>query len=160
MRTPPTAEVVIDAPLAAVWETMLDTAAYPQWNPFVVRADCPQPARVGDPIRLTVRWANGRTATSPERITVLDPPATGPDGTCRAALAYVYEGLPARLGLVRGTRSQRLEQEAGGPTRYSTVEDFRGPLVPLAGPGRVEEGFRRHAEALRAQVERGVRRPS
>lgn len=160
MRTQPAAEVVIDAPLAAVWATMLDTAAYPQWNPFVIRAECPRPAQVGDPIRLTVRWANGRTATSPERITVLDPPATGRDGTTRATLAYVYEGLPARLGLVRGTRWQRLEQEAGGPTRYSTVEEFRGPLVALAGPGRVEEGFRRHAEALRARVERTVRRPS
>lgn len=160
MTAQPRAVVVIDAPLTAVWETMLDTAAYPGWNPFVVRAECPRPAQVGDPIRLTVRWASGRTATSPERISVLDPPATGADGTSRATLACVYEGLLARLGLVRGTRWQHLEQEAGGPTRYTTVEELRGPLVPLAGPGRVQEGFRRHAEALRAQVERGVRRPS
>jgi hypothetical protein len=68
-------------------------------------------------------------------------------------LAYVYEGLPARLGLVRGTRYQRLSQVDGGPTVYDTVEEFSGPLVPFAGPARVAEGFRRHAEALRARCE-------
>jgi hypothetical protein len=51
---------------------------------------------------LHVRWANGRTTTSPERISVVDPPHDE-DGVRRATLAYVYEGLPAKLGLVKGT---------------------------------------------------------
>ena len=76
-----------------------------------------------------------------------------PEPERRATLAYVYEGLPARLGLVRGTRFQRLTQRAGGPTIYDTVEEFSGPLVPLAGPARVEAGFKRHAEALKARAE-------
>jgi hypothetical protein len=80
-------------------------------------------------------------------------------GTRRAALAYVYEGVPAKLGLVRGTRWQHLWQDGDGPTRYWTVELFRGPLVPLAGPARVEAGFRSHAEALRARAEE-LSRPS
>ena len=79
------------------------------------------------------------------------------DGVRRATLAYVYEGLPAKLGLVRGTRHQRLSQAPGGPTRYETVEEFSGPLVPLAGPKRVEDGFRRHAEALKARCEQSTR---
>jgi hypothetical protein len=33
------------------------------------------------------------------------------------------------------------------------VEEFSGPLVALAGPRRVEDGFRRHAEALRIRCE-------
>ena len=111
-----------------------------------------QPPKVGDPIKLHVRWANGRGTTSPERITEIDPPHDDGD-VRRATLAYVYEGLPSKLGLVRGTRYQRLSQPDGGPTTYETVEEFSGPLVPLAGPKRVEDGFRRHAEALKARCE-------
>jgi hypothetical protein len=41
----------------------------------------------------------------------------------------------------------------GGPTVYDTVEEFSGPLVALAGPARVADGFRRHAEALKHRAE-------
>ncbi|MDP3894346.1 SRPBCC domain-containing protein [Nocardioides sp.] len=154
MRIDVEAATQIDAPLDLVWEIMLDTPAYGGWNPFVVRADCPQPPSVGDPITLFVAWAGkeGRTR-SPERISVLDHPSTGPDGVTRATLAYVYEGLPARLGLVRGTRYQRLTQAPGEPTAYATVEEFSGPLVRLAAPGRVADGFERHAVALKQRAE-------
>ncbi len=151
----PRASVVIDAPLETVWAVMLDTASYAEWNPFVVRADCPSPPSPGDPIVLHVRWANGTGTRSPERVSVIEPPAADQDGVVRATLSYVYEGLPARLGLVRGTRHQRLTQHPGGPTEYDTVEEFSGPLVRFAGPGRVAEGFRRHAEALKARAESG-----
>jgi len=149
----PSARIEIDAPIAVVWRVVLDTDAYDEWNPFVVRAETAQPPAVGNPIRLHVRWANGGRTTSPERITAIEPPTTSPDGTTTALLSYVYEGLPSRLGLVRGVRHQRLSQAAGCPTVYDTVEEFRGPLVRLAGPGRVADGFRRHAEALRLRAE-------
>lgn len=149
----PGATVSIDAPLERVWAVMMDTAAYGEWNPFVFRAECPTPPQQGDPIVLHVRWPDGRTTRSPERISLVEPPYADGD-LRRATLAYVYEGLPARIGLVRGTRFQRLTQAPGGPTIYDTVEEFSGPLVPLAGPARVADGFRRHAEALKAWCER------
>ncbi|MDQ4053416.1 MAG: SRPBCC domain-containing protein, partial [Actinomycetota bacterium] len=148
----PSASITIDAPLARVWEVMLDTASYAEWNPFVERAETPTPAAVGNPIVLHVRWANGRTTRSPERISAIEPPARN-DGVTTARLSYVFEGWPARLGLVRGTRHQRLTQRPGGPTAYDTVEEFSGPLVPLAGAGRVADGFRRHAEGLKRRAE-------
>lgn len=149
----PAASARIDAPLATVWAVMLDTASYADWNPFVERIETDGPPEVGGPIVLHVRWADGSTARSPERITALEPPATAADGTTTATLAYVYEGLAAKLGLVRGTRYQRLAQRPGGPTEYHTVEEFSGPLVRLAGPGRVAEGFARHAAALKRRAE-------
>ena len=152
--THPRAAIEIDAALDEVWAVMLDTASYADWNPFVVRAECAAVPQVGDPILLHVRWANGRGTTSPERISVLEAPHDDEEGVRRATLAYVYEGLPAKLGLVRGTRHQRLSQAPDGPTRYETVEEFSGPLVRLAGPKRVEDGFRRHAEALKRRCER------
>jgi hypothetical protein len=148
----PAASVSIHAPLDTVWAVMTDVAAYGEWNPFVHRVECPTPPRPGDAIVLHVRWPHGRSSVSPERISLVEPPYQD-EATRRAALAYSYEGLPSRLGLVRGTRYQRLSQVAGGVTVYDTVEEFSGPLVPLAGPARVAEGFRRHAEALKVRAE-------
>ena len=148
----PRASIDIDAPLDVVWTVMLETAKYGEWNPFIERAECSYPPKPGDPIVLHVRWANGRTTRSPERVTVVDHPAEV-DGVCRATLGYRYEGIGSKLGLVQGTRWQRLSQAPGGLTTYDTVEEFSGPLVKLAGPARVEEGFRRHAEALKRRAE-------
>jgi hypothetical protein len=91
-------------------------------------------------------------ATPSERITAVVAPYVDEAGVRRACLAYVYEGLPSKLGLLKGTRWQQLAQ-GDGATRYETVEIFSGPLVRLAGPGRVADGFRRHAEALKARAE-------
>lgn len=152
----PRARIEIDAALETVWAVMTDLPRYGEWNSFLFRADCAEEPRAGAPIRLHVRWTNGRTSTSPERISRIDPPATR-DGVRTARLEYVYEGLPARLGLVRGTRIQELSQEPGGPTVYDTVELFTGPLVRLAGPSRVAEGFHRHATDLKARAEQESR---
>lgn len=156
----PSASIDIDAPLDQVWAIMLDTERYGEWNPFVERAETAQPAAVGNPIVLHVVWANGSRTRSPERITALDGPTTDASGTTTARMSYVYEGLPARLGLVRGVRHQVLTQRPGGPTSYETVEEFRGPLVRLAGPGRVADGFRRHAEGLKRRAEGRAPSPS
>ncbi len=152
MSARPGASVTIDAPLDLVWRIMLDTEKYAEWNPFVERADTPSPPVVGNPIVLHVRWANGRAVMSPERITLIEPPATT-DGVTIAHLAYEYEGWPSKLRLLSATRHQRLTQKGGGPTTYDTVEEFSGPLVRLAGPKRVEDGFRRHADALKKRAE-------
>lgn len=152
----PSALIDIDAPLEVVWQVMLDTDAYAEWNPFVERAETPSPPTVGNPIVLRVRWANGRTTRSPEAITAIEPPSAAADGTTTARLSYEYRGWPARLGLVRGTRHQRLTQRPGTPTTYHTVEEFSGALVRFAGPARVADGFRRHAEGLKARAESQV----
>jgi len=151
-RTSPSASIVIDAPLAEVWAIMLDTPQYAAWNPFVVRVETAGPPVAGNPIVLHVRWAGGGTARSPERVSEVSDPQRR-DGVTTALLSYVYEGLPARLGLVRGVRHQRLTQHDGGPTTYDTVEEFSGPLVRLAGPARVADGFARHAAGLKARAE-------
>lgn len=153
MGANPRASTQIDAPIDVVWSVMLDTAAYGEWNPFLFRVECPTPPSEGDPIVLHVRWPNGKTTRSPERIKLVEGPTTGQDGVRRATLAYDYEGLPSKLRLVQGRRYQRLTQRPGEPTTYDTVEEFSGPLVRFAGPDRVEAGFRQHATALKSRAE-------
>jgi uncharacterized protein YndB with AHSA1/START domain len=157
MGSNPAAEVEIAAPIDVVWSVMLDTDHYPEWNPFITEVESDGPPEVGRALRLHVAFTGGKQVVSPERITAVEPPA-GSGSRREARLSYVYEGWPSRLRLVRGVRHQRLTQHDGGTTRYETVEEFSGPLVPLAGPDRVAEGFRRHAEALKERAESLARR--
>jgi hypothetical protein len=148
----------IHAPIEKVWATMIDVARYREWNPFIVAVETPDPAlRVGSPVLLDVRWGRGGGTRSPEVISRMDPPAPtgGAVGARSARLEYTYAAWLARLGLVRGTRVQTIAQEPGGPTTYATSEEFHGLLargVPLA---KVQDGFERHARALKTRVEGG-----
>ena len=152
MSARPAASVSIDAPLDLVWQVMLDTAAYGEWNPFVYQVECPSPAQVGDPITLHVRWANGKRTTSPERITIIEAPHED-GGATTAMLAYEFVGWPDKVGLVHSVRYQRITQVPGGPTVYDTHQDLTGPLVRFAGPARIVDGFERHAAGLKQRAE-------
>ncbi|WP_372734316.1 SRPBCC domain-containing protein [Nocardioides sp.] len=150
--THPRASIKIDAPLETVWAVMLDIDSYGEWNPFLFRAETASPPAVGNPIVLHVRWPNGKTTRSPERITAIDAPTTE-NGVTTACLSYVYAGLPSKLRMLSATRHQRLRQEPGGPTIYDTVEEFAGPFVRFAGPDRVTDGFEKHAAGLKKRAE-------
>jgi hypothetical protein len=144
----------VDAPLDEVWAVMMDTAQYPAWNPFVARIDAPPgPLVVGTPLRLHVRWADGGQVVSPEEVEGISPPHDE-DSVRRAVLAYRYTGVPARFGLLRCTRVQTLEQRPGGATTYRSTEHFHGLLARAVPLAKVQDGFARHARALKGRVER------
>lgn len=143
----------IDAPAELIWRVMLDLDSYGSWNPFIIRVDRPngRAAQVGDAITLHVRFGGGRLVASRERITTISAPAQA-GGVVRALLEYEFYGRLHGAGLVRGRRSQVLEQ-AGGSTVYRTSEQFRGVLAFAVPLGAVRDGFRRHADALRLHAE-------
>lgn len=144
------AETTIGAPIHLVWDVMLDAGAYPQWNPFIVRFDLlggGEPA-VGDRIRLHVEWHTGGRTRATERITAIEPPTDGV-----ALLEYAYGGPIAALGLVRGRRQQRLTALDAGTTRYTTDETLTGWASRFAPIAKVQDGFERHAAALRERAE-------
>ena len=151
-KTRPSASIEIDAPIDLVWRIMLDTASYGEWNPFIERVDIDRAPAAGVPVVLHVRWANGKTSSSPERITTVQDPANG-EGAQNARLTYEFEGWPHRLGLVHSTRHQTLTQAPGGPTVYDTVMHLSGPMVRFAGPDRITDGLQRHAAGLKARAE-------
>jgi hypothetical protein len=144
---------VIEAPIDLVWSVMLDTERYGEWNPFIVRIDRPEdrPLVVGDEIELHVVWHTGGKVTSRERVRTLE----GPDQHHgrRALLEYEFHGLVGALGLVRGRRIQELSRIDGGVTAYNTRERLKGPLAWAAPLGRVQDGFDRHARALKERAE-------
>lgn len=147
------AGAVIEAPIELVWDVMLDTERYPEWNPFVVRIDRPRarPIQVRDPIVLHVRWLTGGHTTSSERVTVIDPPEDN-EGR-RALLEYQYHGFLYGPGLVRGRRKQELTRLDDTATSYSTFEHLKGALAWAAPISKVRDGFERHASALKTRAE-------
>ncbi len=144
----------IDAPIATVWQAMVELQRYHEWNPFIVGVETADAiAHVGTRMLLDVRWGRGGGTRSPEMVSRLDAPAPAPGGGMHAQLDYVYLGLPARLGLVRGTRVQTVAQTAGGPTRYETREQFSGLMAAGVPLRKVQDGFERHGRALKQRAE-------
>ena len=111
----------------------------------------PLAAQVGDPIKLHVRWANGRTTTSPERITRLEHPFHEDGLQQRGCPTSTKARRTPQAGAER--RDQWLSQDDGGPTLYETRQDLTGPMVRFAGPARIIDGFERHAQGLKARAE-------
>ena len=142
------ASVEIAAPIERVWQIMIDTARYGEWNPFVVRVD--GEARLDARLVLHVRWPSGGGTRSVERVTQLDPPSGG-----RATLIYRFTGVLASIGGVTGSRVQSLEAD-GARTRYHTREEFRGWLTWALPLAKVKAGFEAHATALKRHAERGA----
>jgi hypothetical protein len=155
---PPIAEtsIEIDAPIALVWSIMTEARSYRDWNPFVVELTAPSGQLVvGGAIVLDVRWRHGGGARTVEVVSRLDAPAViDGDGTRRAVMEYRYTGWLPRLWLVRGSREQSLEQRSGGATVYRTREAFKGLLAGAVPLAKVQDGFQRHAEALKRRAER------
>lgn len=151
---PPVAEarLPIDAPIEVVWRVLTDVAAYPAWNPFVVRVDGPV-ASLGDRFVLHVRWADGGATTAGETLTTLDAPTVGADGVARATFAYRFTEPLATFHLVRATRTQTLEQAPGGPTLYHSHEGFTGLFAAFVPLARVRVGMDAMAAALKAHAE-------
>ncbi len=151
------ASITIWAPIERVWSVIIELSRYRDWNPFIYDVvNAPEELSVGSRFLLRVRWADGTTAESWETTTHLAPPTHTSQAPTSAMLAYRYSSWLARVGLVRATREQHLLQKVGeAATHYSTRETFHGPLARFLPLANVEEGFQRHARALKQHAESG-----
>jgi hypothetical protein len=148
-----TAAIDIDAPIDVVWSVILDLKSYPEWNPFIFHVThLPDSLVIGSRFLLHVRWANGTTATSWETATQIIPPSIKNDEHT-AMLTYRYSSWLAQSGLVRATREQYLSQLDGQLTSYRTQETFHGILRAFLSLSAVQDGFQRHADALKQRAE-------
>jgi hypothetical protein len=135
-------EIEIDAPPAAVWAVLTDTAAYPEWNPFVRRLD--GDLREGARLEVEIAPPGGRAMTFRPTVVALE------DGVELRWLGRLL--LP---GLFDGEHRFLVEPLPGGRTLLVQAERFRGLLVrPLAGALRkTAAGFAQMDEALKARAE-------
>jgi hypothetical protein len=132
--------IAIPASASAVWDTLLDTDRYPQWNPFITSVS----GTVGTGQRLLVRIAppGGRAMTFKPTVTVVE---TG------HRLEWLGRmGVP---GLFDGRHSFTLES-VDDTTWLVQAEEFSGVLTPVAGKllRHTAAGFAAMNIALRDRV--------
>ncbi len=146
MGTTLMSHIDIDADPRQVWRVLADLSAYPEWNPFIVRAE----GRLEAGSRLTLRMqpVGGRGATlKPTVIEAVDGARLRWRGTV---------GIP---GLLDAEHEFRLTDRDGGGTRLHQDERFHGLLVPLVSKSlhrRTLPAFSAMNEALKRRVEQAV----
>jgi hypothetical protein len=139
-------QVDVDATPERVWQVLTDFAAYPQWNPFIVRAE--GDARRGERLTLRMQPAGGRAVTF--RPTVLE---AAPGRRLR------WLGNLLVNGVFDGEHSFTIEPLGEGRARLVQQEDFRGLLVPLMARSldrRTLPAFEQMNQALKHRAEQPV----
>lgn len=111
--------VEIDAPPSRVWDVLVDLAAYPEWNPFIVEAS--GTLAVGETLSLRMALP-GREPTAVEpRLLVVDPERE-----------LRWKGRVLIPGLFDGEHAFVLTPIDDGRTRFDQSERFGGILLPIA----------------------------
>jgi hypothetical protein len=132
--------VLVEAPVAAVWAVLTDTAAYPDWNPFITELTGDLVA--GSRLRARIAPPGGRSMVFRPTVTVVE--------TGRRFEWLGHLGVP---GVFDGRHSFTLEP-VGDATRVVQAEEFSGALAPFTGSmlRRTQQGFAAMNEALRERV--------
>lgn len=133
----------IDAPPAAVWAVLADTAAYGEWNPFIPRLEGDW--RVGAKLSALVATpGGGRPRTFEQTVLAVQP---------GRELRWIVRVLVP--GLLDGVHSFGLQPLPAGGTRFTQVERFRGLLVRLLGRqiDKTQLGMEQMNGALKRRVE-------
>ncbi len=141
--------VDIDAPVARVWEIMVDFERYPEWNPLNRFFRLDTHAEAGQTVTFGPRWGPYDRATlgepgftQRETLTVWAP---------HCCLAYATISR-----LVNAERVQYLAPIGANRTRYLTYERTSGILAPVVRrlyARRIIEGFTANGLALKRRAE-------
>lgn len=112
-----TATTRIDAPAPTVWGILVDTAAYPSWNPFVRRLE--GRLAVGERITVAMKPADDEQVLHP-RVVEVDP------GRSFSWLGRV--GIP---GVLDGRHTFTVQPDGPGGCVLVQDERLSGALVPF-----------------------------
>jgi hypothetical protein len=134
------ASVEIEASAERVWGALTDFESYPDWNPFIVRAD--GQATVDSTLRNTL-VNNGSRMDFEPTVLVADP---------ERELRWIGRfGMP---GIVDGEHYFLIEPIGLDRVRFTQGETFTGILVPVAGGSLdVKDGFAAMNSALKSRLE-------
>lgn len=141
MRHRLTTEVDITAPPEEVWRHLTDLDAFPEWNPFITRAE--GAVEVGQRLTIRLEPPGGKPMTFRPTVTVVEP-GVALEWLGRLGIPWLFDGRH-RLDLSPTPEGTHLVHH----------ESFRGLLVPLLrrsldGPTRA--GFTAMNTALAARA--------
>jgi hypothetical protein len=136
------AAIEIEAPAERVWEVITDFAAYPQWNPFIIRA-------AGIPVdgarlKVTIRAPGYRPVTFRPRVL-----------RAVSGRQLTWLGRTFIPGLFDGRHSLTVEDLSESRSRFRTHEEVTGILLPVLGKvmHASQRGFEELCTAVKARAE-------
>lgn len=132
-------EIKIDAPADKVWQEVMDTSAYPTWNPFIkkVKGNYEQ----GKKVSVTIEATESKPMVFKPKVLELD------DNSLR------WKGRFLMPGIFTGEHYFRAEEQEDGSTVFYQGEEFSGILVPFFGFSNTEAGFQKMNTALKERSE-------
>lgn len=143
------AEIHIEAPPERVFEIILDTDAYPEWNLFTPRITlATKDVAVGQEFDLDCQMTERQLLHDEHEVVLaLD----------REELAFCMGTSRARgRPGIHSFRWQRCFPAVDGSTRFVNAESFHGaiaPLVHLLYARKLRQAFRRYCLALKKRAE-------
>jgi hypothetical protein len=136
-------EIVINARPERVWRVLTNFAAYPEWNPFIIRVE--GAAIAGSRLRNTMQLEGQKEQIFRPKVLEVVP-----------GKSFRWEGHLFFKGLFDGEHYFLLEALEEGATRLVHGENFRGilagPLLRMIGK-QTREGFLKMNEALKERCE-------
>jgi len=133
----------IDAPPAAVWATLVDTAAWPEWNPLLLKLK--GTLKLGEFVTVVLGAGKRPIAIKPQVVAHEEGREFRWRGSADAAFVFTGE-------------HHFIVQADGAGTRFVHGERFSGllagPLLAIIG-GETKAGFVAMNEALKARCEAG-----
>ncbi|GKT49576.1 uncharacterized protein ColSpa_09757 [Colletotrichum spaethianum] len=160
------AEVIIDAPIQAIYDTVIDFGRYSEWNTFVVEAVPPPNVQGPEDVYLEmpVKFTSAGiiplfNASSNEVVSVLAPDVEDDDGLgrVRAVSAWRYDDGLNGYGLL-AEHPNLLTDLGNGSVRMVSYETFYlpGAALLLLSKGTLRERFDTQATDLKRYLEGGL----
>lgn len=141
-------EIEIDGSAQRIWDVLADFAAYPRWNPFLLKVDgAPEAAQ-----RIRFWFELPRGFRAPACATVL-----------KADRGRELRWAGSVPGLLRAEHYFVIERTSTTRLRFRHGEIFSGLFLPIVWPilrGRGREVYEAMNVALKERVERGAERVS
>jgi hypothetical protein len=137
------AQIEIEAPADEVWRVLADFPSYPDWNPFVIRAEGEM--RVGARLTVTIAAHGRKPVTFTPRVLAVEP-----------GRSITWKGQWFLPGLFDGRHSLSVEPLGDDRSRFRTHEEVTGILLPFLGRAMRDSqlGFEDFCAALKTRAEK------
>jgi hypothetical protein len=138
-------EIEIEASADEVWRVLTDFPAFPEWNPFIRKAEGDLVA--GQHIAVELQPPGHRAISFKPKLLSVDP-----------GRGFRWLGHVMMPGIFDGEHIHEIKPLGPGRVRYVQREQFHGVLLPFFGGmlRDAQRGFAGMNAALKARVERAA----
>lgn len=133
------AEITIDASAEAIWNVLVDTDNYAEWDPGMIRIE--GDLAPGGKVKFFTKFSPDQAFAV--KVTGFEP----------GKKMVLTGGMP--FGLFKSERTHTLKENTDGRTHFHTIESFSGLLYPLFGKQipDLTESFNNFVTGLKARAE-------